>query len=729
MTSSRARSVRALFARREDPYAGADLATSRRLVGLLWALSIVLTLALLPLSPPTDSAIGTAGWIPTAAIVLAGAIGVKRLLDPKRTVGFDELLAVSYLGIAQTALLVWLGGDGSGYRELLVLWVGSGVGVHPARRGLPFLATALVASALPIAYGGWDPDRAGDFAAHALLWCAVGMALTVLTAATRAQRTALRSGEREARAEAELASRHVRTLHAIAEVALEHMPLDDLLSDLLDLVVGALGVDSGAVLLHEPDDARLVLRATTGKGTATPGIKIRHGEWLAGRVAARRSPLVVGEVGSAELECPLLEGQRVCSLAAVPLLVNGNLIGVLQVGCESPRRFSEDDVRLLQLAGERMALAIDRARMFEDTRHIAETLQRKLLPERLPAIPGVELAARYLPGGPGVEVGGDWYDVFVYKDGRVGLAMGDVVGRGIDAAALMGQLRTALRAYAVERPSPAEVLDRLGSLFHQLAPGQMATLVFVVFDPRTATVRLASAGHPPPLAIAPDGVTSYLQHESCPPLGVMPYLPYRERVARLEHGSTVLLYTDGLVEQRGSIEAGMDRLREAATGGDGDPDALLDRVVGALLANAPGDDDAAMLALHDVPLTSDHLTLTLPADPEALVLARRSLAQWLEAAHATRREAYELSVACGEACANAIEHAYPPGRAAFQLDAERADGGVEITVTDNGRWRSPRSENRGRGLDLMRALTDELDVESSAAGTRVRLRRRLEAPA
>jgi len=410
------------------------------------------------------------------------------------------------------------------------------------------------------------------------------------------------------------------------------------------------------------------------------------------------------------------------------LIARGELIGVLQVGCDKPRRFTDDEVRLLQLAAERMALAIDRARLFEDTRHIAETLQRKLLPERLPPIPGVELAARYLPGGPGVEVGGDWYDVFVYKDGRVGVAMGDVVGRGIDAAALMGQLRTALRAYAVERPSPAEVLDRMSSLFHQLAPGQMATLVFVVFEPSSATVRLASAGHPPPLAIAPDGTTAYLEHESCPPLGVMPYLPYREKVERLIPGSTLLLYTDGLVEQRGSIEDGMARLEEAARGPAEDPDLLCDRIVGALLANAAGDDDAAMLALRDVPLTADHLTLTLPADPDALVLARRTLSQWLEAADATPKEAYELSVACGEACTNAVEHAYPPGEAAFQLDAERDEGEVEITVTDTGHWRPMRMDNRGRGLDVMRAFADDVDIRASESGTAVRLRRRLGAP-
>jgi serine phosphatase RsbU (regulator of sigma subunit)/anti-sigma regulatory factor (Ser/Thr protein kinase) len=728
VTSGRLRSLGALLARRDDPYAGADLGTARRIVGLLWALTLVLTLALFPLHPPTD-AIGGAGWIPAALIVIASAAGVHRLLDPRRTVTFDHLLAISYLGIAQTALLVWLAGEESGYRELFLLWVGSGVGVHPPRRGLKFLATALLAGALPLVYDGWSAHAAGDAAAHALLWCAVGLALVTLVAATRSQRTALRTGEAAARAEAELAEKHMRTIQAIAETALEHMPLDDLLAELLEIATRSLETGYGAVLLFEPDDARLTLRATIGDGKAARGLRVRSGEWLAGRVAAKRQPLVMPELTANERESPLLEGARVASLAAVPLLVHGSLIGVLQVGSATERRFSDADVRLLQLAAERIALAIDRARLFETTRHIAETLQRKLLPERLPTIPGVQLAARYLPGGPDVEVGGDWYDVFVYRDGRVGLAMGDVVGRGVGAAALMGQLRTALRAYALERPSPADVLDRLGSLFAQVAPGEMATLVFVVFEPGSSTVRLASAGHPPPLAIAPGGATTYLTHDPCPPLGVMPYLAYKERVARLEPGSTLLLYTDGLVEQRGSIEKGLARLREAVAGEDTNPETLCKRVIGALLPEGSDEDDAAILALRDVPVSGDRLSLTLPADPDALVLARRHLGQWLAAAQVGKRDAFELSVACGEACANAVEHAYPPGDAAFQLDAERNRDGVVITVTDSGRWRTRRFENRGRGLELMEALTDELDVSTTESGTAVRMRRRIGARA
>ena len=712
-----------MLGRRSDPYAGADLATSRRVVALLWALSSLVTLTMLPIDPPMR--FGALGWVVAGVVVAGGVVGVRRLLDERRPVTFGALLGVSYLGVAQTALLVWLAGEGSGYRELFVLWVGSGVGVHPPRRGLRFLGFAIAASALPLAYGGWSDHAAGDIGAHALLWCAVGLAVSVLVAATRAQRVALRTGEREARAEAEVAAGHVRTLHAIADVALTHGPLDDLLHELLDLVCDSLNIEWGAVLLYEPEDARLVVRAVAGARGPTPDVRVRVGESLAGRVAAERRPLVVADVGPEEGESALLRGRRLSSLAAVPMVVQGALIGVLEVGSENPRGFTDDDVRLLQLAGERMALAIDRARLYEQTRLISETLQRKLLPERLPEIPGIELAARYLPGGPGVEVGGDWYDVIGYRDGRVGLVMGDVVGRGIDAASLMGQLRTALRAYAIEQASPAAVLDRLSALFDQLAPGQMATLVLVVFEPRSSRVRLASAGHPPPLAIGPDGSAHFLEHEACPPLGVLPYLPYRERAVDLEPGSTLLLYTDGLVEQRGSIGEGLERLRDAVAGGQHDAEALCDRVVSVLLPEGSGDDDAAILALRDLPLTQERLSLQLPAEPDALTQVRRSLDRWLRAVHASTSEAYELTVACGEACANAIEHAYPPRSADFRVEAERSDDCVEITVRDTGRWRPSRGKDRGRGIDLMRALADSVDVKRSDAGTEVRLRRRL----
>lgn len=360
---------------------------------------------------------------------------------------------------------------------------------------------------------------------------------------------------------------------------------------------------------------------------------------------------------------------------------------------------------------------------------IAETLQRSFLPERLPEFPGVSLAARYIPGTAGVEVGGDWYDVFVLTGGHLGVAMGDVVGRGVGAASLMGQLRNALRAYAFEGHEPAAVAERLNRLVQSLNPGQIATVVYLVLEPDTRTVRFTSAGHLPPLLVAPDGAAAFLETGGSPPLGAAAYVPYRESHVTLEPGSTLVVYTDGLVERREeALDEGLERLRRTAAGepGDpGDPEALCDRVVGELLGDGPAADDAALLVVRDVPLLDERLQLRLPAEPEALSSLRRTLARWLNEAEAGAEESYDLTVACGEACANAIEHAYPPGDAEFEVELAREDGEVTVTVRDFGRWRAARGAHRGRGLELMEALVDSVDVTQGPDGTTVRLRHSL----
>lgn len=499
-----------------------------------------------------------------------------------------------------------------------------------------------------------------------------------------------------------------------------------MLRNLLELVVDAVGAEHGAVLLREPDSDEFVLAATTNPGIA-PGVRrVRLGESLAGRAASQHRAVVRSEPGEDALLSPLLEGREVRSAAAVPLIADGSVLGVLEVGRSGAgQELTDDDVRLLAFAGERMALAIDRGRLHTETRHIAETLQHRLLPGRLPQIPGIDLAARYLPGGPGAEVGGDWYDAIFHGDGRVGLVMGDVVGRGIDAASLMGQLRTAFRAYAIEQPSPAAVLDRLNRAFSQFGPEQMATMVLLLFDPESSTVCISSAGHPPPLVVAPDGSASFIEHERGLPLGVLPFTSYPERTVPFEPGSIALLYTDGLVEQRGNIRAGLEALKRATDGSVLDAEELCDRVMAALLPDGAADDDAAVLAMRNVPLSVDRLELRLPAEPHALLVMRRSLGRWLHAGDASPRECYELTVACGEACANAIEHAYPPSGGDFTLTALRRNSDVEITVSDSGSWRPRRADEGGRGVDLIRKLVDELDIAAGSSGTTVTLRRKL----
>jgi serine phosphatase RsbU (regulator of sigma subunit) len=229
---------------------------------------------------------------------------------------------------------------------------------------------------------------------------------------------------------------------------------------------------------------------------------------------------------------------------------------------------------------------------------IAATLQRSLLPQRIPRIPGVALAARYVPATEHLEVGGDWYDVTQLGGGLIGLAIGDVAGHGLQAAAAMGQLRTAVRAYAIQDPSPVSVMRGVHQLVRQLPVQEMVTLIYLVFDPATRELRFTNAGHPPPLLFG-GGRSMYLEGGVSPPLGVVDDVDFTEIVQEVWPGATLLLYTDGLVERRReSIQTGLDRLRETAAGHDGDLDDLCDHLLSSLVERNRVSDDIALVAMR-----------------------------------------------------------------------------------------------------------------------------------
>jgi anti-sigma regulatory factor (Ser/Thr protein kinase) len=369
-------------------------------------------------------------------------------------------------------------------------------------------------------------------------------------------------------------------------------------------------------------------------------------------------------------------------------------------------------------------------RAAEEVEHIAaiaETLQRSLLRERMPDIPGLLVAARYLAGSADAQVGGDWYDVLSLRDGQAGVAIGDVVGHGIDAAARMAHLQSALRAYALEGLRPSLVLERMNGFARELEGAPMATLLYAMIDPEEGRVRLASAGHPPPLVIEPSGKAHYAEGPAGSPLGVVPFPSYEESVVALAPGSMLLLYTDGLVERPdSSLDEGLEWLREFAPGVASDPRELCAALIASRFRDTAPRDDVALLAVHLEPVTMSGVELTLRAEPESLAPMRRALSRWLRAAGASDAETYELLVACGEACSNAIAHAYPPGEASYVVSARRADGEIEISVRDFGSWRDPRGGSQGRGLRLIEELTDRVDVDRGKAGTVVRMHRRLD---
>ncbi len=394
-----------------------------------------------------------------------------------------------------------------------------------------------------------------------------------------------------------------------------------------------------------------------------------------------------------------------------------------------------EDGRLVGYAGtatdihERKTMEERLLRVYAREHRIAEALQRSLLPEKLPEIEGLELAARYLPAGTETAIGGDWYDAMELPDGRVALVVGDVVGHGLRAAAIMGQLRTASRAYAQVEPSPAEVLARLNRLFMGSEQEGMATVLYLVLDRDNGRVVFTNAGHPPPLVLEPDG-PRFLEGGRSVPVGAADPAVFREGEDTVAPGSTLLLYTDGLVERRDvPLERRLNQLAAAAGAAGGAaggelPD-LCGRIVSAVLGRSEPGDDVALLAVRPRPIASPLLELTLPAEPESLATLRRRLGRFLHAAGAVEHEVYELTLTVCEAAGNAIEHAYGPEDASFDVRVTVASGEVRAEVRDRGRWRDPRGKSRGRGLRIIEGLMDEVDLATEQGGTVVRMRRRL----
>ena len=507
--------------------------------------------------------------------------------------------------------------------------------------------------------------------------------------------------EQAARAEAERMAELVGGMQALVDAALAQRTLDGILRDLVAQVRGVLDAADAVIYLSEEGDGLTV-------GAATPS---RHDnlDEFAARVAESR-------------EAMLAEDDR---LIGVPLLAEDEVTGVLVAGAEPPREFGGEDLTLLRLAAERVGLAIAHARVYEREHRIAETLQRSLLPDRLPDLPGLEVAARYLPAASEAEVGGDWYDVIPIAGGAVGLVMGDVAGKGLAGASMVGRLRSALRAYALEGEDGGRVVERLNRLLWTEADeSQMATMLYVIVDPAASTVRWVNAGHPPPLLIG-GGEVDYLRGDSSVPLGVLPFPTYEEVMAPFSPGQSLLLYTDGLVERPGEhLDEGLERLAGCVRDAPESPQSLLDHLVECLVPPGGAPDDVALLTLTNLPVP-ERFKIEFPSEPESLAPIRSMLRRWLSHAGADDIEIAEITTACGEAATNAIEHAGTSNGATFEVSGRREGAEIEIAVRDHGSWRAGRDDDQGRGLELMRTLMDTVAVEPGAGGTIVSLRRRL----
>ncbi|WP_422734210.1 PP2C family protein-serine/threonine phosphatase [Micromonospora sp. WMMD558] len=388
----------------------------------------------------------------------------------------------------------------------------------------------------------------------------------------------------------------LRRIEAVTDATLSRLDVADLFDELLDRVRDLLRVDTAAILLLDVRAQQLVATAARGlEEEVRQGFRVSIGRGFAGQVALTRQPVILQEVTSENVVNPVLLQTGVRSLLGVPITAHGDLVGVLHVGTLTPRRFTPDDVRLLELVADRVSLA-SRARANTLDQTAALALQRSLIPTDLPEVPGLEMAGRYIPGHAS-GVGGDWYDVFTLPSGWLGVVVGDVSGHGLQSAVVMGRVRSALRAYALICDDPAEALTLLDRKVVHFEAGSLTTALYAMISPDNATMHLSLAGHPRPVMAAPDRPNVVLPARVDPPLGTGRRRPQRHTTTvDVPRGAVLVAYTDGLIERRGELfDTGLARLTEAV------PLAPVDTVATTIMATLDAErpaDDIALLAIR-----------------------------------------------------------------------------------------------------------------------------------
>jgi PAS domain S-box-containing protein len=396
----------------------------------------------------------------------------------------------------------------------------------------------------------------------------------------------------------------------------------------------------------------------------------------------------------------------------------------------TPRWVSAEDRLLVTVLIGHLSLAMQHVRQFESARETSLTLQRAMLP---PVKPPPGFAVRYEPAVPPLEIGGDWYDVLPIGENRIGIVVGDCVGRGLPAAAIMGQLRSSARALLINGAQPALLLEQLDSAA-SLIPNAYCTTVFVaVLDTESGLLEYSNAGHMPAvLARTQPGSESgsgetVLTDATSVPLAVRRDGPRPQASTVLPSGSTLMLFTDGLVERKHeSIDDGIARAADVLVETMKLPlDTVADAMLRELAPAAGYDDDVAMVIYRH---QGAPLRIESDATADQLVGMRHRLSQWLEAADVPNELAGDIVLVVNEACTNCVEHAYrghPVG--SMLLEAKATDGEILARVTDAGSWKSPSASpgNSGRGLVLMRALSHSMEIASSPTGTTVDISFRL----
>jgi serine phosphatase RsbU (regulator of sigma subunit)/anti-sigma regulatory factor (Ser/Thr protein kinase) len=507
-------------------------------------------------------------------------------------------------------------------------------------------------------------------------------------------------------------------------------------TDVSAVLVGAgaraLGARAATVGIAEPDASIVHIARAVGTDPIDVELCIRSGiRWPGGVAMAFRAPVWIGDLDELLAEYPdvpitasAADGTHETSWASAPLMSTSGVLGFLHLAFDGPRRATEESIAELRTVAAQASQAMDRARLFGQQREVAEVLQRSLLPREQPAAPDLAVSVRYQAGADRLDVGGDWFDVIPLTPERVGLAIGDVVGRGLEAASTMGQLRSALRALAMQGLGPSAVLEGLEVFAQRTAGAAMATVIYGELDTHTGEFRFCCAGHPPPL-LETEGRVDVLERGRSPLLGVGTVGPREEATVHVAAGATLLLYTDGLIERRGEhLDRGIQRLTRAfAATSVLDVERRADAMLLRMLYDTEQRDDVALLCVCRTPSIEHRFVERLTPSPRELGDLRMRLSAWLRREGIDEPTADAVVLATNEAVANAMEHGRH-GTHHVGVNAWTTSSSVTVEVRDRGTWRDEASGvDRGHGLRLMRACMDTISIEPSPDGTTVRMQR------